>query len=123
MTAKKPARKRPSRAKAKSPAATHGKYFDILTGQMTDLPKESFVTEANVEHFDANFLMKIHDGNFTGAVEVKIEGDTELAVKKLAEHYLINEPFRELVNSIINGALAKQAESIKKQLSSIIVKK
>lgn len=123
MTTKKPARKRPSRAKAKSPAAPQGKYYDIATGKVYDAPEEAFVTEIKTEHFDSNFIVKLHDGNFAGAAEMKLEGDPELASKKLAEHYIINEPFRDFINSIINAALAKQADSIKKQLSSIILKK
>ena len=122
MTTKKPARKRPSRAKAKPAAAVHN-YYEITTGEVKRLPEDAFVTELNPSVQLPNFIVKLHDGTFTGAVEVKVEGDADLAVRKLSEHYLINEPFREFVNSIINGALAKQAESIKNQLSTMILKK
>lgn len=124
MTTKRPPRPRPSRAKAKTQPQKQKQFYDISTNQVIPPPEDGFVNEIFIpEGVEANFKFSLHDGNFAGAVKLQAEGDTELGIKKLCDLYLIDESFREFVNSIINGALARQSESIKKQLSSLIIKK
>lgn len=124
MTTKKPARPRPSRARAKSPAQRQKQYYDIATNEVVNVPEDAFVNELVAPTGPPpNFKFSLHDGNFAGAVKLETQGDAELGIRKLCDLYLIDDTFRDFVNSIINGALAKQAESIKKQLSSLIVKR
>ena len=79
MTTKKPARPRPSRARAKSPAQRQKQYYDIATNEVVNVPEDAFVNELVAPAGPPpNFKFSLHDGNFAGAVKL----DAQMCVVK-----------------------------------------
>lgn len=103
------------------------KFFDISTGEVTELEKsvvESITPkeDAFINHLPkiSTFEFTVHDGNEGGKTAWNWKGDAAGGFEKLQNLYLTDKDFRDILTEIITGAIKLKGKKISKELESIV---